>query len=83
MMNEGGSLTNVIGVLIRGEDTQTEEFSVKTEAETGVMLPQTKMPAATRSRKRPRKDLPLEAWVGTRPCQHLGLGLLASRTIKT
>lgn len=82
-MNEGGSLTNVIGVLIKGEDAQTEELPVKTEAETGVMLPQTKMPAATRSQKRPRKDMPLEAWVGTWPCQHLGLGPLASRTIKT
>ena len=41
----------MISILLRGEDLQKEEMPVKTEAEIGVMLPQTKTPELPGTRR--------------------------------
>ena len=63
-------------------ETQIRKGHVKTEAETGVMVPQTKKCQEPPKLEETRKDSSLEPSEGAWPCQYIDLGLLASRTVK-
>lgn len=55
---------------------------MKMEVKIGVMCTNQEMPGTTRSWKIQMKDPLLETSQGARPCQHLDLALLASKTEK-